>query len=612
MAYALGAPTYSQSQRASVGFDPPSLGGFGSPAPQEDFATVSEFAPAYGDGLPDTGAEVTFGQELLPTDPQPWNGQPMGNPLGGSPFAAPQQPNAVQYAQQQLDAASGRYNAAQGSVGARRQALEAAMRKQQGLQMGQGQVRPVSQQENNIVGLATLLGILGGARNATQVQGGDMNSRNQAYEKDQTKVRSEYMDAWKKLDDMSRDQERLLGLDMRDENVAEGALNKAGAGLATERGKEDARVETARKNKESELAKKVAQDLKVKEYELKVKRHEDTVSKWDTDRSARYEIADMLESGRNLRAQDKDALTRWSRNLSSKTQLAVATIVSQDRANALDAKMVGQELRQWQSGIDRQFKGAKAKFDLAKKAADRAFFAHDAADKAFVAAEADWIKNNRPQSGPYYDKWLGAYLAKDAAQKTLDSASTAYDEASSAVDQAASDLASPPDYPGTPMQGAIPKAQPGAPSRSMDRQGRGYSQPFQGLTSFSPIQSSGQGQGASQPNGRGEIATRMTGLGESLKKSFPGSRFEQYADRNIAGSSTKSTHSFGGSIDAYYGNLPQVKDWALKQPGVEFVIFNRRMWYPNGTSKAYHGQNPHTDHVHIQGDGAQSQIRRRR
>jgi Transglycosylase-like domain len=63
-------------------------------------------------------------------------------------------------------------------------------------------------------------------------------------------------------------------------------------------------------------------------------------------------------------------------------------------------------------------------------------------------------------------------------------------------------------------------------------------------------------------------------------------------------------HPAGKALDFMLGNAPtssgyQYLPFALHQPGVKYVIFDKRMWYPNGTSEPYTGDNPHTDHLHI-------------
>ena len=51
----------------------------------------------------------------------------------------------------------------------------------------------------------------------------------------------------------------------------------------------------------------------------------------------------------------------------------------------------------------------------------------------------------------------------------------------------------------------------------------------------------------------------------------------------------------GNNVSEGYAYLP----YALSQPGVTYVIFDNKMWYPDGRSEPYNGSNPHTDHLHI-------------
>ena len=50
-----------------------------------------------------------------------------------------------------------------------------------------------------------------------------------------------------------------------------------------------------------------------------------------------------------------------------------------------------------------------------------------------------------------------------------------------------------------------------------------------------------------------------------------------------------------GSIEEGNQVLPE----ALSMPGVDYVIWNKRTWKPDGSSSPYTGGNPHTDHLHI-------------
>jgi hypothetical protein len=64
-------------------------------------------------------------------------------------------------------------------------------------------------------------------------------------------------------------------------------------------------------------------------------------------------------------------------------------------------------------------------------------------------------------------------------------------------------------------------------------------------------------------------------------------------------------HSSGSALDVMLhgtdGNT--VKDWALRQPGVDYVLFNRRQWNPDGSSSLMPDRGSptenHMDHTHI-------------
>lgn len=74
-----------------------------------------------------------------------------------------------------------------------------------------------------------------------------------------------------------------------------------------------------------------------------------------------------------------------------------------------------------------------------------------------------------------------------------------------------------------------------------------------------------------------------------------------FANRNIAGTSTKSDHAFGLAAD-FMGAHQNLADYAVHHAGalhVKYVIFNHRIWSPARGWHAYTGVNPHTDHVHV-------------
>jgi hypothetical protein len=99
---------------------------------------------------------------------------------------------------------------------------------------------------------------------------------------------------------------------------------------------------------------------------------------------------------------------------------------------------------------------------------------------------------------------------------------------------------------------------------------------------------------------------KINNLKEVFTQSFPGGRFEQYAPkggRNIQGTNTPSLHNQGLALDLYPGkdqNLQDVADWAISQPGVKTVIYNRQVWNPTQGWHPYSEKgDPHTTHVHV-------------
>lgn len=71
------------------------------------------------------------------------------------------------------------------------------------------------------------------------------------------------------------------------------------------------------------------------------------------------------------------------------------------------------------------------------------------------------------------------------------------------------------------------------------------------------------------------------------------------------GSVPNSDHPKGRALDVMIKSTAQgnqVASWAIqnqRQLGATYVIWNRRIWMPDGGWKAYRGPVPHTDHVHI-------------
>jgi hypothetical protein len=84
-----------------------------------------------------------------------------------------------------------------------------------------------------------------------------------------------------------------------------------------------------------------------------------------------------------------------------------------------------------------------------------------------------------------------------------------------------------------------------------------------------------------------------------------------YNDRNIAGTSKKSAHAEGRALDIHLkvddpedkligDNLYRIFIEVADQTGIDNVIWNRTIWSRARGQHAYQGQNPHTDHIHVE------------
>jgi flagellar protein FlgJ len=84
-----------------------------------------------------------------------------------------------------------------------------------------------------------------------------------------------------------------------------------------------------------------------------------------------------------------------------------------------------------------------------------------------------------------------------------------------------------------------------------------------------------------------------------------------YNDRNVAGTNKKSAHAEGRALDIHLNvNRPDEKLIADKlyrifieaayQTGIDNVIWDRMIWSRTRGEHRYAGQNPHTDHIHIE------------
>ncbi|MEH7485557.1 transglycosylase SLT domain-containing protein [Priestia megaterium] len=75
-----------------------------------------------------------------------------------------------------------------------------------------------------------------------------------------------------------------------------------------------------------------------------------------------------------------------------------------------------------------------------------------------------------------------------------------------------------------------------------------------------------------------------------------------YNNRNVRGGKSKSMHAYGRAFDVggSHRTMSAIADWLRTHAqNLQYVIYNRRIASEmNGKWRAYHGVNPHTDHVH--------------
>lgn len=111
-----------------------------------------------------------------------------------------------------------------------------------------------------------------------------------------------------------------------------------------------------------------------------------------------------------------------------------------------------------------------------------------------------------------------------------------------------------------------------------------------------------------------------TGLAKYLKANFLQiSATGIYNDRNVAGTNKKSAHAEGRALDIHLSvsrpdekliadRLYRIFIEAAYQTGIDNVIWNRTIWSRSRGAHHYNGQNPHTDHIHVEFTKAGSQL----
>jgi hypothetical protein len=111
-------------------------------------------------------------------------------------------------------------------------------------------------------------------------------------------------------------------------------------------------------------------------------------------------------------------------------------------------------------------------------------------------------------------------------------------------------------------------------------------------------------------------------LGRVLRAEFPMiTATGIFNDRNIAGTNKKSAHAEGRAIDIHLkvsdptqrmvgDRLFDILIAAADVQGADSVIWNKQIWSTRHRYKRpYSGQNPHTDHIHVEFTRAGSQTR---
>lgn len=124
----------------------------------------------------------------------------------------------------------------------------------------------------------------------------------------------------------------------------------------------------------------------------------------------------------------------------------------------------------------------------------------------------------------------------------------------------------------------------------------------------------------SKINWKGEQPLPST-LAKRLKVNFPQiTQTGIYNDRNVAGTSKKSSHAEGRALDIHLNVLvhdqkilgDQLFKVLIRKAsvmGIDNVIWNREIWsQARGGPRKYEGKNSHTDHIHVEftRDGSQN------
>ncbi|WP_374187429.1 hypothetical protein ACEPPU_24070 [Priestia aryabhattai] len=115
----------------------------------------------------------------------------------------------------------------------------------------------------------------------------------------------------------------------------------------------------------------------------------------------------------------------------------------------------------------------------------------------------------------------------------------------------------------------------------------------------------GDGSTVGPGSGYGGMHPYVEAWYNKIKNKFGPTRFMgAYNNRNVRGGSSKSMHAYGRAFDVggSHETMSKIAEWArTHMNNLQYAIYNRRIAGP-GMGKPwrkYTGQNPHTDHVHL-------------
>lgn len=113
--------------------------------------------------------------------------------------------------------------------------------------------------------------------------------------------------------------------------------------------------------------------------------------------------------------------------------------------------------------------------------------------------------------------------------------------------------------------------------------------------------------GGARPKGKWGVTPEVATAGQEIASRFGVAEVGGFADRNVAGTRTRSDHAYGKALDfgvrgAQGNQLAQYVMSNARRLNIKYVVWSGRIWNPDRAGEGwriYRGQNPHTDHVHV-------------